>query len=166
MGTSDTSSTSWNGIDAAATSIAAQRRPIWSHDSKSIVFAADRHGPKTDLRNADGPVRSVKWCPRKRPTCGGSFTPDGRSRVFLQAQSRTNYESCSAYRQERSAGRLGGKKARELAAHLAGGRWLEYTPRGRYVSRCISQADGQGRRKVSRDGGSAGDAQETARSCI
>jgi dipeptidyl aminopeptidase/acylaminoacyl peptidase len=133
--------------------------PIWSPDSKSIVFAADRHGPPNlHLRNADGSggEREVV-VPASGPLAAGSFTPDGRSLMFLQPNPGTNYDIMLAPIDKSAPAKpIVASKGREISPRLSlDGRWLAYASNesGRYEVYVQSWPDGHGRRQVSRDGG-------------
>jgi Tol biopolymer transport system component len=134
--------------------------PLWSPDSKSIVFAADRHGPPNlHLRSADGTgsEREVV-APAMGPLAGGSFTPDGRSLVFLQPNPGTNYDIMVApIDKSAPAVAVVTTKGRETSPRISpDGRWLAYASNesGRTEVYVQSWPEGQGRRQASRDGGS------------
>jgi Tol biopolymer transport system component len=136
--------------------------PIWSPDSKSIVFAADRHGPPNlHMRSADGTGGEREVVPPATgPLAGGSFTPDGRSLVFLQPNPGTNYDIMLAPI-DKSAPPvvIVATKGRETSPRISpDGRWLAWSSNesGRSEVFVQSWPDGHGRRQVSRDGGSTG----------
>jgi Tol biopolymer transport system component len=135
--------------------------PIWSPDSKAIVFAADRRGPPNlHLRNADGTGAEREVVPpASGPLAGGSFTPDGRSLIFLQPNPGTNYDIMLAPL-DKSAPPVAivATKGRDMSPRLSpDGRWLAYTSNESSRTQVYVQAwpDGRNRRQVSRDGGSS-----------
>ncbi|HUR20884.1 MAG TPA: protein kinase [Vicinamibacterales bacterium] len=135
--------------------------PIWSPDSKSIVFAADRHGPPNlHLRSADGNGTEREVVPPvSGPLAAGSFTRDGRSLVFLQPNPGTNYDIMLAPIDKSAAPvAVVATKGRENSPRLSpDGRWLAYTSNesGRSQVYVQSWPEGLGRRQVSRDGGTS-----------
>jgi hypothetical protein len=135
--------------------------PVWSPDSKSIVFAADRHGPPNlHIRNADGTGGEREVVPPAGgPLAGGSFTPDGHSLVFLQPNPGTNYDVMVAPIDKSAPPEaVVTTKGRETSARLSpDGRWLAYASNesGRPEIYVQAWPAGHGRRQVSRDGGGA-----------
>lgn len=133
--------------------------PIWSPDSKMIVFAADRLGPPNlHVRNADGTgTEREVVAPASGPQAGGSFTPDGRSIVFLQPNPGTDYDVMVGPI-DKSAPPVAvvATRGRETSPRISpDGRWLAYASNesGRHEVYVQSWPEGQGRRQVSRDGG-------------
>ncbi len=135
--------------------------PVWSPDSKAIVFAADRRGPPNlHLRSADGTgVEREVVAPADGPLAGGSFTPDGRSFIFLQPNAGTDYDIMVAP-VDRSGPPVAivASKGRETSPRLSpDGRWLAYasTESGRSQVYVQGWPVAQGRRQISRDGGTS-----------
>ena len=145
--------------------------PMWSIDGKTIVYAADRHGPPNlHARNADGSGDERELVPAagSGPQITGSFTPDGLSVIFQQANPGTDYDVMLLPLDGHAPPvAIVKTKGRESSARISrDGRWLAYvsTESGRAEVYVQAFPDGHGRQLVSRDGGSAvrwrGDSQE------
>ena len=133
--------------------------PLWTPDGKTIVFAADRHGPPNlHARNADGTGTEREVVPPAMgPLAGGSITTDGKSIVFLQPNPGTDYDVMMKSLDGREAPRpLTDFKGRETSVRVSpDGRWLAYgsAMSGRSEVYVQALSDGHGRRQVSREGG-------------
>ncbi len=135
--------------------------PLWSPDSKTIIYAADRNGPPSlHARNADGSgdEREIV-APVSGPQAGESVTPDGRSLVFLQPNPGTNYD-IMIVPVDRSGPPVPivQTKGRETSARVSpDGQWVAYASNASGRSEIFVQGllDGRGRRQVSTDGGNS-----------
>jgi dipeptidyl aminopeptidase/acylaminoacyl peptidase len=137
-----------------------ENSPVWSPDGKTIVYAADRHGPPNlHARSADGTGEERELVPPALggPQGPGSFTRDGRSLVFIQPNPGANYDIMIAPLDGTSPPvAIVSGKGRDVSPRVSpDGQWLAYVSTGAGASEVYVQSlrDGHGRRQVSRDGG-------------
>jgi Tol biopolymer transport system component len=133
--------------------------PIWSPDSTAVVYAADRRGPPNlHMRSADGTGTEREVVPSASgPLAAGSFTPDGKSLIFLQPNPGTDYDIMLAPIDRSSPPvPIVATQGRENSPRLSpNGKWLAYVSNESGRSEVYIQGwpEAKGRRQVSREGG-------------
>jgi len=136
-----------------------ENHPAWSPDGTTIVYGANRRGPPNlQARAADASGREREIVPpvSHGPQSFASFTPDGRSLVYVQARRTGSDIMLAPFEGGSDPVALAQAKGRIVWPQVSpDGRWLAYAANesGRYEVYVQSLREGRGRRQVSRDGG-------------
>jgi len=138
----------------ALSSSGSSQAPMWTPDSKSVVYRATRMGSRNLFqRTADGSGEEVRLATSENVQTPGTFTADGKQLIFAEA-ARIALLSMDA---ERTAKLLWKSSFTERNPHLSpDGRWLAYmsaeSGKAEVYVRPFPKLDGKW--KISTDGGS------------